>query len=811
VGIISESHYGQMLSSLQRNASTILKTAKTDMFCTPTARAASMQSDLLYLVCRYESGKLAKRDQELLYKVKELLIQCFGIVNKRGNSISRREALQVHMDKLRSVEDAAFDVVKQSIYEVELAFGCHTEIFLLNRNGKTLSKCSRDTGFPMTSEVEKAGENRFVAAVARLARHGLILQSYRGRITVFDMTWKDVSQRSLLPLQDAAAMIEEIEGHGLCKEIATLAHKYVSEGVYVIPLMSHGELLQGVMVVWDINKLFHAVYRVAADTTAASAGGAANASAGHGTNNAIGGAISSRIGVGSRGGRVETAGAVTTTKRGPAKETTYLELHGPEEGVTQSIRLTAECLGAALLSARLGDFRDDVASFNFTSMVTAEDVMKLVFQHIVTAIPTIREVSVWAVDMREKAGGGGGGIATARGAAHDPNHQDKSNITGNNNNNKGKMHLGLKFDPKLIQHQLKAYAAAAKPTISSSFLAAGASISEASMRNAGGHAGGLGLIAAGSNSNLTGIHATLKSPIVAGSFDGEAVDQLLLEKVNIPLIHGKHLHNISTDLTSLTAQKRTATTTTTAATAATATATATKAHVGNSQSVGSGDTSNPNTTIIPDKTHWRVGIPEALYKHEDDIGSLVLPPSISHNQSLPSVSNTRDVISAGGITAIGVPPPPPLSDDSSIGRPLERSLSSISEDSGPAGINTMASLKLNRATGSTIDAGGAKTQTAATLRTGTGTNESAAENVKKLPRSLSSSLKAPAIAKEVDPSGVALLHSEILRCSKTQSLRSFRLCTHHGLVAVGLKRQSFRVFDRLFGAPEGAGTAKVRF
>jgi hypothetical protein len=62
----------------------------------------------------------------------------------------------------------------------------------------------------------------------------------------------------------------------------------------------------------------------------------------------------------------------------------------------------------------------------------------------------------------------------------------------------------------------------------------------------------------------------------------------------------------------------------------------------------------------------------------------------------------------------------------------------------------------------------------------------------------------------VDDAGVALVHSEILRSVRGLGLRSFQTSTQQTLVAVGMKRQSHKIFDRLFDAKIESKPVRLR-
>jgi hypothetical protein len=269
-GLISELHYGQIISSCQRSEHTVIKTDKTDMFCVPTSLVKTNEksnndktntdktkdtnkseevtdSDVLFIIARYDTGKLSKRDSQFLAKVKEILVAGIASVGKRQFRISQRALLEDSLKTLgTSAKDNLHGALVQGIMDMEYALGCTTKIFLLNPDGITFSEFVRNK-----SKLEKrnAEHDEYVKLAAKVCRHGFVLQFYRGKNVVIDIEWTSHSQMGAIDLNTIQEAVDEVEGQGTCQKLIDMAWSVCPDGNCLIHLMATNEVLNGIMLV----------------------------------------------------------------------------------------------------------------------------------------------------------------------------------------------------------------------------------------------------------------------------------------------------------------------------------------------------------------------------------------------------------------------------------------------------------------------------------------------------------------------------------------------------------------------------------
>jgi hypothetical protein len=299
--LISEIHFGQLVSSYRKNQHTILRSGNSELFCVPTTHAGFTElgahiikknkvsraiepeapaiEELLYLVGKYEKSQLSKRDMQYLIRVKDVMMKCLGVVNLRKHrALMRSTAISLYGDYK---DNNGADVVKRGISEFSKAFECPVEIYLLEPNGKTFinsSQIERQIG-SVNSDFDT-----LIQAFAKLARYGVYFQVYRGHIDVFGDDWKalTMTQCHLKPLlsskpllsrpvdgdnkmndftgDSSLSILEAFESEGIIQLISKLASSCISNGMYICPMFAHKEVLMGMMVVQDIDNIPYALY-----------------------------------------------------------------------------------------------------------------------------------------------------------------------------------------------------------------------------------------------------------------------------------------------------------------------------------------------------------------------------------------------------------------------------------------------------------------------------------------------------------------------------------------------------------------------
>lgn len=381
-GLISELHYGQIISSCQRSEHTVIKTEKADMFCVPTSLSQkdidrkkvmdksqdtkiedAKDPDVLYIIARYDSGRLSKRDSSFLSRVKDVLVAGIASVGKRQFRINTRALLEDSLKTLgSSAKDNFHGALVQGIMDVEYALGCQTKIFLLNSDGKTFSEFVRNK-----SKLDKRSteHDEYIQKAAKVCRHGFVLQFYRGKSTVIDIEWQSQSQMGAVSFESIMESVDEVEGVGLCQTLIDMAWSVCPEGNYLVPLMATNEVLNGMMLVNETNKIPNAVYKYK-DIT-------------------------------------KKAKPVHTSRRNKGvQEEPLIELHAPEDGVSTAIVMAANNLGKAITSSRLGSSFKKIKGYKITPATRSIDIIRYVFLAIVKAVPQVREIAIWGLDFNRK-------------------------------------------------------------------------------------------------------------------------------------------------------------------------------------------------------------------------------------------------------------------------------------------------------------------------------------------------------------------------------------------------------------------------
>jgi len=356
-GLISELHYGQIVASCQRTGHTILKSDSSEIFCAPTTYTEGENPELLYVVSRYAAGYLSKRDADFLVKVKGILVQGISTVGQRETRAAARKTFEANMRRDLGVISAtdADELLITCMLEVEQALNCPTRTYSLDpKDGKTFVEAFLDAS--TMTEADK-GMRDFVTMASRLSRHGLILQFYRGSMSLIDPSWSDVTQMAHISMESMSNTFEKAEGRGICTKVLKLATKHMSEGCFVVPLIAPNESYLGTLLIRNINAIPNAIYRY------------------------------------------YPIGAAASTKSG---RKSYVDLKAPEDGVSSSVASIPYNLGKVLYSVRLNSAIKKLNVYQITAKTSVNDILRFAIRMLITAVPAIREVSVWAIDLNRE-------------------------------------------------------------------------------------------------------------------------------------------------------------------------------------------------------------------------------------------------------------------------------------------------------------------------------------------------------------------------------------------------------------------------
>ena len=183
INLLSEIHFGQIVSSFRRNLHTILKSDNVDTFCVPTTFADytpinkfeinknnnqnqnnsisekrkssdtemnidsndnnknESMSDLLYLVAKYEKNQLSKRDMQFLLKVRTILLKSLTVVNSRKIRAENQNKMIKKIISYKNENINSIDLVKNSIVEIDSTFNCTTMLYVLHPELNPCVRC----------------------------------------------------------------------------------------------------------------------------------------------------------------------------------------------------------------------------------------------------------------------------------------------------------------------------------------------------------------------------------------------------------------------------------------------------------------------------------------------------------------------------------------------------------------------------------------------------------------------------------------------------------------------------------------------
>lgn len=427
-GLISELHYGQLVSALQRSEHTVMKTELLDMLVIPTVSVeladsgvhtpsfasiaspelkykkkekmsaaekaeverlkqvenAADTTEVLCISARFESGQLPRRDIQFMKAVKDTLVKHIDVMRGRMSRSEQLNQLNFHTAILSKAEDIPANAMIEAIFDVEQGLDCHTEMHLLHLDGKTIVQIARDTGRPIefaikqpevggfsrgNTTAQRFAVNALITDAAKICRHGYIIQYYQNACTLVGMEWSNISQMSVVPLSSCASMIDDLEGHGFTKKFQNALEAKETSGCYMVPIFFHDEVMFGLLCIHDINKkLQHAIYRT-----------------------------------------VEIKEDNVTKTRGKAtvnRENTYIkELQAPEEGVLHAMAATGHNVGAALFNNHMFTLKHGLRAMEFKPTTGPLDILRFAFRTLFCGVPALTEISVWCVDITEIPGG----------------------------------------------------------------------------------------------------------------------------------------------------------------------------------------------------------------------------------------------------------------------------------------------------------------------------------------------------------------------------------------------------------------------
>ena len=333
---------------------------------------------------------------------------------------------------------SAVDVMIQAMLDFEVCLNCSARCYLLHDDGKTFHPVSMETGKiqPMSLNTQNAvQQHEFIQELASLLRYDIMIQYYQQRISICKCSWNSL-KFSQVDLPEVIELYDEIECYLGVKELKMykkvfkhLKELYFNEGCFVIPIFSFQEVMVGMIILKNINQNPYALYEFyEEDDSKAVVTSSGGASGGVGQNAGPGGisiaSKSSSLLVG--GGPVPTdvsggmssASLVTgTTSKAVDKEFDYNEeldddeaktgkkkrkvktIKGMEYGISQILLKSSMMFSDVFLTAKLNNSYRSIRSFPLKEDTSPLMVIRYAFRMLITAVPAIREISLWAVHL----------------------------------------------------------------------------------------------------------------------------------------------------------------------------------------------------------------------------------------------------------------------------------------------------------------------------------------------------------------------------------------------------------------------------
>jgi Ca2+-dependent lipid-binding protein len=416
LGLISEIHYGQVISAVKRAEQTVLRTDKADICCIPTdfvlkegsggqlgtsggvklrklndstnakeqdvdvavtAADSGSASEAMVLVAKYETSRLPRRDMLFLSKVTNLLNKGIQLSYQRTHRAAIRTALVHKLTALKDhVKDSPEEFCLDSILLLETHLSCPVELYMIGMDGKNLFRCDRITG-----KVDgKASASDFLKLSSKLCRHSLMLQYYRGSLCTFDLKWDSLSQMSAVSLPPSAQDIESVEDHGICQLISDLCVISEGDGCFVVPIIASNELCIGMLLIQDVNKMPGALYSVKAKD------GARENAIKPKKNQVLSASKVSKV-----------VQAVNADHNDVSSD--MLDFTAPEHGVTETLREISSLVGVGIVHCRMIRALTEVNDFMVGPDTPLLDIVRFWFRQLALALPSVREVTIWGVDL----------------------------------------------------------------------------------------------------------------------------------------------------------------------------------------------------------------------------------------------------------------------------------------------------------------------------------------------------------------------------------------------------------------------------
>lgn len=399
-GLISELHYGQLLNAMMKKERTILKTSKVDIISHPLSTKKppiikkevigikndaynnsdnntddDKNNDVLFLMARYRAEMIPRRDLVFIDKVNRYLKDGIMEIMTRQEKMRSFQKLIENFKTFENATDNTAGIIVQNIADLKFIAQCEVSLYLIGSDGVTLQKYSSDTG-EIKIDNNKSKNDQMVIDVAKICRYHLSLQKYKDEYSIIDEEWdnNNIIQPNLPTLQSIKSKFDQLEGHGVVDNMITICNEKAKNGIIVTPLIAHDEMMIGALVLSTIDKYPCADYYIQSTTT--SAGDCSN----------------------TKDGSIST-GSITNSNIGTTNSTNLISKM--EHGLINCILDCSKIFANTIVSTRIGLSNKKIRSFPMNADTDVLKVLRYIFRMIISDIPMIRGISIWAVDLHD--------------------------------------------------------------------------------------------------------------------------------------------------------------------------------------------------------------------------------------------------------------------------------------------------------------------------------------------------------------------------------------------------------------------------
>ena len=444
-GLISELNYGQFISACGRRERTTLKTSTADYLCIPAGLLSlpsdtntPISPDLISLVARYYPFKISRRDIQYLDQLKLVAARGMHLLSARTQRILCRNRLLEDIVRAPTMKISPDEMLQHTLTEFTEAYECKVDLYLLEKDGINFVKYnpgilsshnSRSNHNNNNNNMDgyMAESNRkledyasgLMKLAARLCRHKLLLQLFRGTFTVADLSWESVPQVSLTLLDDIARIIKGAEGPKLIRDLKKSAPLEAGLGACYIPIMGHMEVCMGMIVLSGLDNVTSCKYKILKsaldyaknidsmkDAMNNDSNNNQKTNTSHHNNEEF--IHQETVGKNKKLDSTQENKANTYPDTNVEDESLLsddtITVIKPEEGFTNSLLKISKSLGSSLFDMRMAMAYKEINAFisnSITAATSITDIFRTVFLALLTACPVIREMSIWSVDLAQ--------------------------------------------------------------------------------------------------------------------------------------------------------------------------------------------------------------------------------------------------------------------------------------------------------------------------------------------------------------------------------------------------------------------------